>query len=79
MTERAPTAHPLTPAEMRVVELVARGMSYEQIAARLGLGRGTIKTHVTRAADKIPGDLPRRLRLINWFHGGETWRLPHSS
>lgn len=79
MTKRAPTAHPLTPAELRVVELVAEGLTLQQIADRLERSVLTIRQQVSRAGAKIPGDLPLTLRITNWYRGGETWRLPARS
>lgn len=36
----------LTPAEARVLELIAEGLTSRQIAARLGVSKATIETHV---------------------------------
>jgi DNA-binding CsgD family transcriptional regulator/tetratricopeptide (TPR) repeat protein len=45
--------HSLTPTEVRVVELVARGMSNPQIAAHLFLSRRTVQTHVSHILAKL--------------------------
>ncbi len=43
----------LTPRELDVFQLVARGMSNREIARELILGENTIKTHVTRILMKL--------------------------
>ena len=43
----------LTPREREVVELVAHGLSNDQIAERLVVTRSTAKTHVSRAMVKL--------------------------
>lgn len=43
----------LTPAEVKVVGLVARGMSNPQIAAQLFLSRRTVQTHVSHILAKL--------------------------
>jgi DNA-binding NarL/FixJ family response regulator len=51
------TAHPridsLTDREREVVELVAEGMSNDEIAGRLYLSPATVRTHVSRAMVKL--------------------------
>jgi len=43
----------LTPAELSVVELAVRGLSNVEIAARLFVGRGTVKTHLAHVYAKL--------------------------
>jgi DNA-binding NarL/FixJ family response regulator len=53
-----PSAHPdtlgeLTPRELEVLRLVARGMSNSDIAHELVVGDATVKTHVARIFSKL--------------------------
>lgn len=43
----------LTPAEHNVADLVARGLTNPEIAARLGVSAGTVKDHVSSALRKL--------------------------
>ncbi|MEA3245347.1 MAG: response regulator transcription factor [Gemmatimonadota bacterium] len=43
----------ITPRELEIVGLIAEGLSNREIAARLDLSENTIKTHSTRAFDKL--------------------------
>jgi DNA-binding NarL/FixJ family response regulator len=43
----------LTPREQEVLRLVGRGLSNDEIADRLVIGEGTVKTHVGRIFDKL--------------------------
>jgi DNA-binding NarL/FixJ family response regulator len=52
---RAPSASVagLTGRELEVLRLIGRGLSNEEIADRLVIGEGTVKTHVGRIFDKL--------------------------
>jgi DNA-binding NarL/FixJ family response regulator len=62
-----PSAHPtnlgeLTPRELEVLRLVARGMSNNDIARKLVVGDATVKTHVARIFSKL--DLHDRAQAV---------------
>ena len=54
----------LTPAEQRVLEELRDGGSNAEIAARLGISRETVKTHIASMLSKL--DLPDRYALAAW-------------
>lgn len=51
--EDRPSGNTLTPREREVLQLVARGESNKTIAAALGIGEGTIKTHLLKIYAKL--------------------------
>lgn len=52
----------LTPRELDVMKLVATGMTNAEIAGRLYLGEGTVKTHVTAILSKL--NLSNRAQIV---------------
>lgn len=62
---RPPGAGQLTPAEERVVELLAQGQSYEQIARALGLAYSTIGVHVHKITRRL--NLPNVEAVVEWW------------
>jgi DNA-binding NarL/FixJ family response regulator len=50
---KTPLVDQLTPREQQILELLARGMAYKQIASELNLGMGTIQTHISRIYKKL--------------------------
>jgi DNA-binding CsgD family transcriptional regulator len=43
----------ITPRELEILELIARGMSNREIAAKLFVSENTVKTHSSRVFDKL--------------------------
>ncbi|MDG4815269.1 MULTISPECIES: response regulator transcription factor [unclassified Micromonospora] len=65
----APAGHPadaprLTDRETEVLRLVAKGMSYKQIAERLGLSHRTVQNHVQNTLGKL--QLHNRVELTRY-------------
>jgi DNA-binding NarL/FixJ family response regulator len=52
----------LTPSELRIAQLVAKGLSNPDIAARLYVSRGTVQTHVSSILAKL--HMNSRIELI---------------
>jgi DNA-binding NarL/FixJ family response regulator len=44
---------PLSPREVEVLALIAKGLSNKEIAARLALVEGTVKVHITSIFSKM--------------------------
>ena len=52
---------PLTPREKDIMELIVEGLSNKEIAAKLGLSPGTVRTHTSNILAKY--NVPSRLKL----------------
>jgi NarL family two-component system response regulator LiaR len=52
-SDRPPTAEPLTPREVEVVRLVARGLGNQAIADELALSEATVRSHVSTILGKL--------------------------
>ena len=54
----------LTPTELRVVQLVAKGMANREIANQLNVSQRTIESHVSNMLNKT--SLNNRTELARW-------------
>lgn len=61
---RDPELDLLTPREIEVLELIARGYLYKEVAHRLGVSTRTVETHVSAVLRKLR--LPNRHQLARW-------------
>ncbi len=68
-TERIAIDSPLTARQEHVAEMLSDGLSLREIADVLGVQEITVRWHLNQAAAKVPGDLPRRVRLVLWWRG----------
>lgn len=58
----------LTPREREVLELVARGLRYKQVATRLDIAIPTVKAHVASIAKKVPGRSRPLVKLTRYYY-----------
>jgi DNA-binding NarL/FixJ family response regulator len=58
--------HPLTDRELAVVQLLARGLSNDDIAAAAMISRATVKTHVSNVLTKL--GLTSRIQIVVWAY-----------
>jgi NarL family two-component system response regulator LiaR len=52
-TGSPPTPEPLTERELEVLQLVAQGLSNQEIAKRLVIGDATVRTHIGNILSKL--------------------------
>lgn len=67
--ERAPCIPPLTPAQMKIAELVAQEFTPKEIAEILKRKATTVEYHIVQMALRIPGTLPRLAKIRIWYQG----------
>ena len=73
--QRIPLLKKFTTMESLVVALLARGEAYRLIALRLSISIATVRFHLSNAAEKIPGNLEMRMRIIFWSRGATLDQL----
>lgn len=62
----------LTPRQVEIASLVARGLPDKIIAARTDLAIETVRVHIQAAAARLPGDGRPRHKLTLWFFNIEV-------
>jgi DNA-binding CsgD family transcriptional regulator len=67
-----PASLPLSPREQEVLGLLARGLSYQECASVLGVGRETVKTLVKRTLRKLDATCTREAIAIAFREGNIT-------
>lgn len=63
------TDHELSPREVEVMELIARGRTNPQIATELFLSEKTVKNHINRIFAKL--GVEARAQAVSWWLGGD--------
>ena len=53
VADAAPSNHHLTAREQSILEGLAKGLTYQQIASHLAISMGTLRTHIRRIYDKL--------------------------
>lgn len=56
----------MTPRQRQVAELLASGLTREQVAARLGVSVNTVRAHIAMIGLRLPGDGALRVRITRW-------------
>lgn len=72
---RPPYPGLVTPAELRVLELVREGLTTPQIALRLGVSQETVHTHITHLTSKL--DVQGRTELARWQPPADSTPVGH--
>lgn len=72
ITVRVALRRPLTRNQFVVAALLAEMYSQKEIAAVTGIMERTVRWHIRRAADRIPGDLPPTERVRAWYRGASV-------
>jgi DNA-binding NarL/FixJ family response regulator len=57
----------LTPRQTEVAALIAEGLSDKAIARELDLSFWTIRNHISRIVQRLPGTGPPRWRIMSWY------------
>lgn len=63
------TFTPLSPREMEILELIARGLSNKEVAHNLGISRQTVKNHMTAILRKLNVDDRTQAAIYALRHG----------
>ena len=69
--------HPLTPAQGRVAELIAEGLTSKQIAERLFVEEGTVSKHIENINREL--GFHRRSQIAAWVEKQRMKQVPPKS
>jgi len=67
----------LTARQAEAVELLAVGLTYSQIADRLGVATRTAEDHIRRVAEQLGGDGAPSVRVVAWYWASSP-HLPYT-
>ncbi|MBL7819604.1 MAG: response regulator transcription factor [Saprospiraceae bacterium] len=65
----SPSKLPLTSRELELLDLLAKGLLYKEIADQLGITTGTVKQHIHKIYDKL--QVTNRTEAINLYRFGK--------
>jgi len=68
----------ITPRELEILELIAHGMSNREIAGKLYVSENTVKTHCSRAFDKLGAKRRTQAVQLGKEFGLLPW-MPHAN
>ena len=57
-----------TPRQREIISLLAEGLSYKEIGARIGITRRTVDNHVTYARQRMALGNKPQLELVSWHY-----------
>ena len=69
LREPEPANQSLSDREREVLLLIAEGLANQQIAAKLGIGEKTVKTHVSNILAKLDLEDRTQVAVWAWRHG----------
>lgn len=65
--EPSPSVVRLSPRELEIARLMAEGLSYSEIAARIGWTPDSVRVAAKRLGARLPGDGSPVVRILRWW------------
>lgn len=62
----------LSPREQQIAQLMAEGLSYGEIAVRIGWKGHNVRTAAHRMASRLPGEGSPVVRILRWWYTREV-------